>query len=199
MVDIQIRGVFPRGGIKLDAEKSLDLLRKGAKTYEANGAYSGDVSKQMRERLSKGQHPFATVVTCSDSRVIPEAIFSCNMGDLFVIRTAGSVIGAHELASIEYAAHHLHVPLTVVLGHTHCGAVGAAVAGETEGNVGVITRAIRDAIGGEKDPLKATRLNAENSVRCIQEDLQGGEAHRVCGAVYDIETGVVTWFDDTEG
>ena len=182
----------------MDAEKSLELLHKGAERYEANGLYVGDVSKQVRERLSKGQHPFATVVTCSDSRVIPEAIFSCGMGDLFVIRTAGSVIGAHELASIEYAAHHLHVPLTAVLGHTHCGAVGAAIAGETEGNVGVITRAIRAAIGNETDPLKATRLNAENSVRCIQEDLQGGEAHRVCGAVYDIETGVVTWFDDEE-
>ena len=183
----------------MDAEKSLEFLRKGAKTYEASGAYDGDVSKQMRERLSKGQHPFATVVTCSDSRVIPEAIFSCGMGDLFVIRTAGSVIGAHELASIEYAAHHLHVPLTVVLGHTHCGAVGAAIAGETEGNVGVTTRAIRATIGNETDPMKATRRNAENSVRCIREDLQGGEAHRVCGAVYDIETGVVTWFDDAEG
>ena len=182
----------------MDAEKSLRLLRKGAKKYEANGAYDGDVPKPMRERLSEGQHPFATVVTCSDSRVIPEAIFSCGMGDLFVIRTAGSVIGAHELASIEYAAHHIHVPLTVVLGHTHCGAVGAAIAGETEGNVGVITQAIRAAIGNETDHLKATRLNAENSVRRIQEDLQGGEAHRVCGAVYDIETGVVTWFDQGE-
>ena len=138
----------------------------------------------------------ATIVTCSDSRVIPEAIFSCGIGEIFVIRTAGSVIGAHELASIEYAAHHLHVPLTVVLGHMHCGAVGAAIAGETEGNVGVITRAIREVIGEETDPLKATRLNAENSVRRIREDLAGGGAHRVCGAVYDIETGHVTWMED---
>ena len=182
----------------MESEKSLERLREGARRYEASGAYVGDVSKEIRARTSKGQRPFATVVTCSDSRVIPEAIFSCGMGDLFVIRTAGSVIGAHELASIEYAAHHLHVPLTVVLGHTHCGAVGAAIAGETEGNIGVITRAIREAIGTEQDPIRATRLNAENSVRRIRADLQGGEAHRVCGAVYDIETGHVTWLDDVE-
>jgi carbonic anhydrase len=181
----------------MEAEKSLERLRQGAEQYEARGAYAGDVSEQVRMRTAAGQRPFATIVTCSDSRVIPEAIFSCGIGDIFVIRTAGSVIGAHELASIEYAAHHLHVPLTVVLGHTHCGAVGAAIAGKTEGNIGVITRAIRAAIGGETDPIKATRINAENSVRCIREDLQGGEAHRVCGAVYDIASGHVTWLEES--
>ena len=110
----------------MTAEESLAKLKTGAAAYAASGAFSGDVSEAVRQRTAEGQHPFATVVTCSDSRVIPEAIFSCGIGDIFVIRTAGSVIGAHELASIEYAAHHLHVPLTVVLGHTHCGAVGAA-------------------------------------------------------------------------
>ena len=179
----------------MTAEESLAKLKHGAAAYATGGAFSGDVSEAVRQRTAEGQHPFATIVTCSDSRVIPEVIFSCGLGELFVIRTAGSVVGAHELASIEYAAHHLHVPLTVVLGHTHCGAVGAAIAGETEGNIGVITQAIREAIGEETDPLKATRRNAENSVRRICEDLQGGEAHRVCGAVYDIETGKVVWFE----
>lgn len=188
-----MRGIWE--GIHMTAEESMKRLREGAERYETESAYSGDVLGKVRERTAGGQHPFATIVTCSDSRVIPEAIFSCGIGDIFVIRTAGSVIGAHELASIEYAAHHLHVPLTVVLGHTHCGAVGAAIAGETEGNIGVITQAIREAIGEETDPLKATRCNAENSVRRICEDLQGGEAHRVCGAVYDIETGKVVWFE----
>ncbi len=174
-----MRGIWE--GIHMTAEESMKRLREGAERYETESAYSGDVSGKVRERTAGGQHPFATIVTCSDSRVIPEAIFSCGIGDIFVIRTAGSVIGAH-------------VPLTVVLGHTHCGAVGAAIAGETEGNIGVITQAIREAIGEETDPLKATKRNAENSVRRIQENLQGGEAHRVCGAVYDIETGKVVWF-----
>lgn len=177
----------------MQAEDSLALLQKGAAQYELRGVYAGDVSMAMRKRLASGQKPWATVVTCSDSRVVPEAIFGCGLGEIFVIRTAGSVIGAHELASIEYAAHHLYVPLTVVLGHTHCGAVSAAIAGETEGNVGVITRAIREAIGDERDPLQATRLNAENSVRRIRRDLEDCEAHLVSGAIYDIETGHVTW------
>ena len=177
----------------MQAEESLARLKAGATQYAARGAYMGDVSAAMRQRLASGQAPFATVVTCSDSRVVPEAIFGCGLGEIFVIRTAGSVIGAHELASIEYAAHHLHVPLTVVLGHTHCGAVGAALAGEIEGNVGVITRAIRQAVGETTDPLQATRLNAANSVRRIRQDLQGGETHVVRGAIYDIETGQVTW------
>lgn len=177
----------------MQAEDSLALLQKGAAQYELRGVYAGDVSMAMRKRLAGGQKPWATVVTCSDSRVVPEAIFGCGLGEIFVIRTAGSVIGAHELASIEYAAHHLYVSLTVVLGHTHCGAVSAAIAGETEGNVGVITRAIREAIGDERDPLQATRLNAENSVRRIRRDLEDCEAHLVSGAIYDIETGHVTW------
>lgn len=180
----------------MTAEESLAKLKTGAAAYAASGAFSGDVSEAVRQRTAEGQHPFATVVTCSDSRVIPEVIFSCGLGELFVIRTAGSVVGAHELASIEYAAHHLHVPLTVVLGHTHCGAVAAAIAGETEGNVGVITQAIRTAIGDEKDPTKAACQNVRNSMRCIRADLAGGEAHRVCGALYDIASGQVRWLEE---
>ena len=189
-----MRGIWE--GIHMTAEESMKRLREGAERYETESAYSGDVSGNVRERTAGGQHPFATIVTCSDSRVIPEAIFSCGIGDIFVIRTAGSVIGAHELASIEYAAHHLHVPLTVVLGHTHCGAVAAAIAGETEGNVGVITQAIRTAIGDEKDPTKAACQNVRNSMRCIREDLAGGESHRVCGALYDIASGQVRWLEE---
>ena len=180
----------------MTAEESLAKLKTGAAAYAASGAFSGDVSEAVRQRTAEGQHPFATVVTCSDSRVIPEAIFSCGLGELFVIRTAGSVVGAHELASIEYAAHHLHVPLTVVLGHTHCGAVAAAIAGETEGNVGVITQAIRTAIGDEKDPKRASWKKVRNAMRCIREDLAGGEAHRVCGALYDIASGQVRWLEE---
>lgn len=180
----------------MTAEESLAKLKTGAAAYAASGAFSGDVSEAMRQQAAEGQHPFAAIVTCSDSRVIPEAIFSCGIGELFVIRTAGSVVGAHELASIEYAAHHLHVPLTVVLGHTHCGAVAAAIAGETEGNVGVITQAIRMAIGDEKDPTKAACQNVRSSMRCICEDLAGGESHRVCGALYDIASGQVRWLEE---
>ena len=180
----------------MNYEESIEQLKKGAEQYEAQGKYTGDVSKAARRRAVGGQAPFAVVVTCSDSRVIPEAIFSCGIGDIFVIRTAGNVIGDHELASIEYAAHHLHVPLTVVLGHTNCGAVKAAMDGETDGHIGVITAAIQRVIDGEKNPGKALLMNTRNSVRRIRDDLGGSVPHKVVGAIYDIESGHVDWLDE---
>ncbi|MBQ9188141.1 MAG: carbonic anhydrase, partial [Clostridia bacterium] len=80
-----------------------------------------------------GQHPYAIVVCCSDSRVIPEQIFHAAIGDLFVIRVAGNVLDNHQLGSIEYAAGHLHCRHILVLGHTGCGAVAAALSGEGDG------------------------------------------------------------------
>lgn len=100
-----------------------------------------------------GQKPYAVIVSCSDSRVIPECIFSAGIGDLFVIRVAGNVIDKYQLGSIEYAAEHLCCKLVVVLGHTQCGAVGAAK-GKCGGFVGFITDEIRRAVGTETDAVK---------------------------------------------
>lgn len=92
---------------------------------------SGDISRRIRmSTWAKGQSPYAIIVTCSDSRVIPENIFSAGIGELFVIRLAGNIIDDHQLGSIEYAAGHLGCRLVVVLGHTHCGAVDAAINSE---------------------------------------------------------------------
>ena len=180
----------------MQAEDSLALLQKGAAQYELRGVYAGDVSMAMRKRLAGGQKPWATVVTCSDSRVVPEAIFGCGLGEIFVIRTAGSVIGAHELASIEYAAHHLYVPLTVVLGHTHCGAVGAAIDGASGHYVRCITDRITKAIGSEKDPYKACCLNVLSSAEEVKKKLADRkepcfEETEVRGAIFSLEDGTV--------
>ena len=97
-----------------------------------------DVYKRQALRkftYEHGQHPHAIIVTCSDSRVIPETIFSAGLGELFVIRVAGNVIDDHQLGSIEYAAGHLGSPVVVVLGHTHCGAVDAAINSDPEGYI----------------------------------------------------------------
>ena len=95
---------------------------------------SGDISRRIRmSTWAKGQSPYAIIVTCSDSRVIPENIFSAGIGELFVIRLAGNIIDDHQLGSIEYAAGHLGCRLVVVLGHTHCGAVDAAINSESSG------------------------------------------------------------------
>jgi len=86
-----------------------------------------EVSPERRQELGLGQHPFAVVLTCSDSRVAPELIFDQGLGDLFVVRTAGNVPDPVALGSIEYGLLHLKAPLLVVLGHTKCGAVTATL------------------------------------------------------------------------
>lgn len=112
---------------RLTALNALERLKEGNKIYINSEKGAGDVSPQKRLFTSKnGQNPYAVIVSCSDSRVIPECIFSAGIGDLFVIRVAGNVIDNHQLGSIEYAVGHLGCNLVVVLGYTMCGAVGAA-------------------------------------------------------------------------
>lgn len=190
----------------ISADEALVRLCRGNAAYVASQGFAGDVSATRRAELAGGQAPFALVVACSDSRVMPEAIFGCGLGDLFVIRVAGNVVGAHALGSIQYATEHLGVHLVVVLGHTHCGAVGAAIAGEEIGPVGTITRDIARAIAGETDQRAASIANARAVAQLIREsfapDTQD-EAHVADGAhdaaftvvpaLYDIETGLVEW------
>lgn len=172
----------------------IDRLLDANRKYVSTGAYLGDVSAQRRKENGSGQRPGAVVMTCSDSRVVPEAIFSAGLGELFVIRTAGNVAGDSELASLEYAVEHLHVLTVVVLGHTGCGAVQAALCGEFGGAVGLITRPIKSAIGEETDPNKACEMNVREGVRTIREAL-GREDVTVVGAIYDIVSGKVGLLD----
>ena len=146
-----------------------------------------------------GQNPYAVVITCSDSRVPPEHIFSAGIGDLFVIRTAGNVIGDFELGSIEYAVEHLKTSVILVLGHNHCGAVAAAMEGHGEGHTKKILDEIIPAISGEKDVDKCENLNIKHSFCRISEsekvrDLINKGEVKVISGKYDIETGVVEFF-----
>lgn len=180
-------------------EKEILLrLQEGNARYVQSGHLSGDYSGERRiETAREGQHPFAVVVCCSDSREIPEVIFDCGIGDLFVIRVAGNVIADHQLGSIEYAAAHLGCTLTLVLGHTHCGAVGAAMdphGDPDEGYIDTIVSQIKEAIGDEHDERQASILNVRQSVRQIREAFAEHpelSAMAVEGAVYDIESGTV--------
>ena len=170
-------------------QDALERLKQGNKRYAKSGEFSGDVSETIRQdKAEHGQRPFAIVVACADSRVIPEAIFACGIGDLFVIRVAGNVVGAHELASVEYAHEHLGVNLALVLGHTKCGAVGAAIHGDTEGRVGTLTRDIREAIGSEKGERVASKINADFQAEKLKKAF---ENLVTVSAVYDIASGKV--------
>ena len=171
---------------------ALERLKAGNKKYLNAKTGSGDISPEIRLYTSKnGQKPYAVIVSCSDSRVIPEYIFSAGLGELFVVRVAGNVIDNHQLGSIEYAAEHLGCKLVVVLGHTRCGAVGAAVK-KNGGFVGFITDEIRKAIGEETDAVKASILNVKQSVLKIRSALSL-DGLQVVGALYNTESGEVNF------
>ena len=184
----------------LSAAEALAKLKEGNQRYLEAETNPGNVSPKIRQlTCDEGQSPYAIVVTCSDSRVIPESIFSAGIGELFVIRVAGNVIDNHQLGSIEYAADHLGSKLVVILGHSHCGAVGAALSGEPSGYVKYITDEIRKAIGEEKDELKASCLNVERAVSMVRDGLKLGDEKedgvKVCGAIYHIDSGKVEFLD----
>src|SRR5436190_300954 len=109
------------------ADQALERLKKGNEKFVADRSEIPNVGAERRRELAKGQHPFAIVLTCADSRVTPEYIFNQGLGDVFVLRVAGNIADQFETGSIEYAVEHLHSPLIVVLGHSKCGAVDAAM------------------------------------------------------------------------
>ena len=179
----------------LNAETALAKLKQGNEIY-LKDENNGDISLLKRQdTFQNGQHPYAIIISCSDSRVIPESIFNAGIGDLFVIRVAGNVMDDHQLGSVEYAAHHLGVKLIVVLGHNHCGAVDAAVNHNPNGYIKFITDEIKKAIGDEKDEYKACCLNVKHSMEIIENsfEIHREEEHglKVVGAVYHIENGKV--------
>ncbi len=183
------------------ADQALAKLKEGNATYVSNTKNPTILNDAIREDLTEnGQNPYAVVITCGDSRVPAEHVFSAGIGDLFVIRNAGNVIGTYDVGSAEYAAEHLGTHLIVVLGHTNCGAVKSTLDGGAEGNIGAITDEIQYAIGDETDARECEWLNAKNSVARLMESpvltelVEEGKL-KIVPAVYDITTGSVV-FDE---
>ncbi len=183
------------------------------KLMQGNARYvSGHISKKesggaYRKELAKGQHPFAVVVACSDSRVSPSIIFDEGLGNIFVVRTAGNIVDPIAVGSIEYGVEHLHAPLVMVLGHESCGAVTAAVESKSipEGNIGEIVKKIMPAVKKAKASLKkgdnliyaSTIENVKDVAgeivkksKIISEEMHEGKV-KVVGAYYSISTGKV--------
>lgn len=188
----------------LSAGEALERLRQGNLRYLQTETNPGDVSPVSRLRTAKeGQQPYAIILCCSDSRVVPEHIFSAGLGELFVIRVAGNVIDDHQLGSIEYAAGHLNARLILVLGHTGCGAVDAAIAGGADGYIRYITDEILLAIGTEKDDYRACCRNVRHSMEQILESpvIHGLERERhlqIAGAMYHTDSGLVEFLETGE-
>lgn len=185
----------------VNAEEIVTYLSEQNIVYTETGDNTGDISEEKRiDTAENGQNPYAVIVTCSDSRVPVEHVFNAGIGELFVIRTAGNVIGDYELGSVEYGAEHLGAKLVVVLGHTGCGAVDAALHGGAHGNIEKITDEISACLPENCDAREAEILNIQNSIADIMESemihelVEAGKT-QVVGAVYDIESGKVVFLD----
>lgn len=187
----------PRQKVKITPESIIQRLKAGNKRYMTANTGSGNISPRIRLKTAEqGQHPYAVVITCSDSRVIPEEIFQVGIGELFVVRVAGNVMGDLTLGSVIYAVEHLKSKLVIVLGHTQCGAVAAAIEGGAKGFVKSLTDEVELAIGAEKNAYIASCLNVKRSMNKTHEALQKDSLDvRVAGALYDISDGHVEWLD----
>ena len=186
----------PYADESISAEEALEKLKTANEGYMKSRTNSGDISPERRKYTSEnGQKPYAIVLACSDSREIPEAIFCAGIGELFVIRVAGNVVDEQQLGSVEYAVEHLGCRLAVVLGHTQCGAVKAAIDHDADGYIKSITDEISLAIGNEKDEYEACCLNIKRSVEQINSSISAGhtgeDGFQVVGAVYHLEDGHV--------
>jgi len=189
----------------VDADAALAKLKEGNARFSSSKVSQGKPTAAKRAETAQAQHPFAIVLGCADSRTAPEIVFDQNIGDLFVVRTAGNLVDEHALGSIEYAVDHLGVRLIVVLGHTRCGAVTAALASDTApGHVQSLVRDIQPAVKAAKGKDgNVTDLTVAENARLmaakIRNEASLGEFAkevRIISGVYDLDTGKVEWAKD---
>ncbi len=188
------------------ADAALQRLLNGNRRYVAGRSVFLHESAHRRLEVAQGQHPFATIFGCVDSRVPPEIVFDAGLGDLFVIRTAGHVLDTAVLGSLEFGVAELAIPLLLVLGHERCGAVTAALDAvqegtEAEAHIAAVVESIRPsvekAIEQPGDALDtAVRIHVEQTVHTLREqpffaDAIARQALTITGAYYDLETGLI--------
>ena len=190
-----------------DPQVALDRLMAGNQRFVDAQMQHPDQDPDHRLKLSQGQQPFATILTCSDSRLPPELLFDQGLGDLFVARVAGNIVDPALLGSVEYAVGHLKTPLIVVIGHEKCGAVQATLEsiqhhqtphGDIAALVTAITPAVAVAEQRPGDLLDNTiRANAEQSLDAIKKssELTGPLASgqlKAIAAYYSIDDGRIS-------
>ena len=181
-------------------EKALKRLIEGNQRYVNNKSSHPNRNKERREAISSEQSPFAIIVGCSDSRVSPEIIFDEGLGDLFVVRVAGNVIGPIELESIGFAALFLHSSIILVLGHENCGAVEAVIENNID-NIGTIAKFIKPAIEKDNNLELSIKKNALNMKLVLEksssiEKLIKDKKIAVHAAYYNLKTGLVKFLNN---
>src|SRR5437773_8503951 len=186
----------------VSADAALAKLKEGNLRFASSEVSQSKPTAARRAETAQEQHPFAIVLGCADSRTAPEIVFDQNIGDLFVVRTAGNLVDDHALGTIEYGVAHLGARLIVVLGHERCGAVKAALASDhAPGHIDSLVRdiqpAVRAAKGKPGDALDATIIeNARQVAAQIKAKAELGELAKevqILSAIYDLDTGKVEW------
>ena len=186
----------------VSADDALARLKAGNERFASSKVSSGKPVAARRAETAQDQHPFAIVVGCADSRTAPEIIFDQSIGDLFVIRTAGNLVDDYALGSIEYAVGNLGTRLIVVLGHARCGAVKAALGGDSApGHINSLVRDIQPAVtaakGKDGDALaNAVHGNDAEVAAKIKKQAQLGDLAsqvRIVEGYYNLDTGKVEW------
>lgn len=165
--------VFAQAQTDLPAE-ALKRLQAGNARFVSNQSTHPNREKEVRAAAAGGQTPFAVILCCSDSRAPPEILFDEGIGDLFIVRVAGNVMGPVELASVEYGVYHLGAALVLVLGHENCGAVAAVIEGKAE-DIAPVAELIAPAIAKAKTQKgslveNAILDNVEYVVAALQKD-----------------------------
>ncbi len=198
------RNIFPK--------KTIDILHQliaGNKRF-IEDACIADLSAARRKELLKGQKPVATVLTCSDSRVMPGYIFDQGLGNLFIVRTAGQILDDICLASLEYGVLYLKTPLLIVLGHTYCGAIDASVSKlKVDGHLPILIEKINSIVYTFKEVSCSKdfcdKISKENVLKIAKtlpsmsksiEESVNAETTTILPAMYDMETGKVDFLTD---
>jgi carbonic anhydrase len=201
-------GRFTAGNVQHPHKSSDERKYMAANSYENLGMNAAEAAKRRAE-LAKSQHPFAVILSCSDSRVPPEIVFDQGLGDLFVVRVAGNVINNEGLGSIEYGVDHLGARLILVLGHQSCGAFEAAremvaakakAPGHIESFITPIKPAVESALNGDLDAtIKANVKDVVQALRSstpiLKTKVDSGEV-QVIGGYYSLDTGAVTFLNE---
>jgi carbonic anhydrase len=189
--------------------EAISKLKEGNGRYTSGNLQHPSQTTERRSELANSQQPFASIVSCSDSRVPPEIVFDQGLGDLFVVRVAGNVINDEGLGSLEYAVDHLGTRLILVLGHQSCGAVKAAketiaAKGKAPGHIQSLVTAIKPAVDATaKNDLETTiKANVKHVVDALRSStpilkakVDSGDV-KVIGGYYSLDTGAVTFLDE---
>jgi carbonic anhydrase len=204
-------GRFTAGNPQPD-ESADERKRMATDSYENAGAIplglTAEQAAKRRAELATSQHPFAIILSCSDSRVPPEIVFDEGLGDLFIVRVAGNVLNAEGLGSIEYGVEVLGARLIVVLGHQSCGAIDAAMKtvaakGKAPGHIQSLVTAIKPVVDatpkGDLDTMiKANVKHVVDALRSstpiLKARVDSGEV-QVIGGYYTLDTGAVTFLE----